>query len=111
MTPETVILLTLVGYKIVLLTFGLIGQRRTKDSTDFFLAGRKLGPMVAAVSASASSSSAWTLLGVSGAAYLGGLSSLWLFPSCVGGFLLNWYVVAPALRRVSHKSGALTMTE
>lgn len=111
MTPETVIVLTLIGYKIVLLSFGLIGQRRTSDSVDYFLGGRSLGPMVAAISASASSSSAWTLLGVSGAAYATGLSALWIFPSCVGGFLLNWYVLAPALRRVSRESGAVTMTE
>ncbi len=111
MSPETVIVATLIAYKVALVAFGLIGQRRTRDSADFFLGGRKLGPMVAAVSASASSSSAWTLLGVSGAAYQFGLSTLWIFPSCVGGFLLNWYVLAPALQRSSRESGALTMTE
>ncbi|MHC5012831.1 MAG: sodium/proline symporter, partial [Planctomycetota bacterium] len=73
--------------------------------------GRRLGPFVAAVSASASSSSAWTLLGVSGAAYAWGLSALWLFPACVGGFCLNWYVLAPSLQRLSHRTGALTVTD
>jgi len=111
MTQWQVILITLIAYKVVLVTLGIWGQRRTRDSVDFFLGGRKLGPCVAAVSASASSSSAWTLLGVSGAAYTTGLSAVWLFPACVGGFCLNWYVLAPALRRVSHRTGALTLTE
>lgn len=111
MSREAAVLITLIIYKAVLLLIGLLSQRRTKDSLDFFLAGRKLGPMVAAVSASASSSSAWTLLGVSGAAYLWGLSALWLFPACVGGFLLNWYGVAPALQRYSREVDAMTVTE
>lgn len=108
---ETAVLLTLVLYKIVLLAIGILSRKRTRDGEDYFLGGRKLGPLVASISASASSSSAWTLLGVSGAAYAWGISALWLFPSCVGGFLLNWYLVAPALQRYSRQTGALTVTE
>jgi len=111
MNQWQVILITLIAYKIVLVALGVWGQRRTRDGVDFFLGGRRLGPVVAAVSASASSSSAWTLMGVSGAAYLGGLSAVWLFPACVGGFCLNWYGLAPHLRRLSHRTGALTMTD
>jgi sodium/proline symporter len=48
---------------------------------------------------------------VSGAAYAWGLSSLWIFPSCVGGFLINWYLLAPSLQRLSRKRNALTVTE
>jgi sodium/proline symporter len=109
MDRGTAILLTLVAYQLVLLGIGLFAQRRTRDAADFFLGGRRLGPLVAAISASASSSSAWTLLGVSGYAYLYGLSALWLFPACVGGFAVNWFLIAPRLRR---KSGdALTLSE
>jgi len=111
MTRWQVILITLIVYKAVLVALGFWGQRRTRTGVDFFLGGRSLGPTVAAISASASSSSAWTLLGVSGAAYSWGLSALWLFPACVGGFCLNWFLLAPALRRISHETGALTVTE
>jgi sodium/proline symporter len=100
-----------VAYKLVLLGLGWLGRRRTHDATDFYLAGRSLGPVVAAVSSAASSSSAWTLLGVSGAAYARGLSALWLFPACVGGFMLNWYVLGPGLHRLAHRSDAVTVTE
>lgn len=111
MSRESAVLLTLIVYNLTLVIIGLVAERRTRDSLDFFLGGRHLGPLVAAISASASSSSAWTLLGVSGAAYAWGLSALWLFPACVGGFLLNWYVLAPALRELSHRTSALTVTE
>lgn len=111
MTPQTAILITLVLYKVGLVVLGLWAQRRTRDGTDFFLGGRKLGPIVAAVSASASSSSAWTLMGVSGAAYAWGVSAAWLFPACVGGFVFNWYVLAPRLQREGHRLAAVTVTD
>ncbi len=111
MTETTAILITLVAYKVLLLGIGWFAQRRTKNETDMYLGGRNMGGLVAAISASASSSSVWTLLGVSGMAYLNGMSALWLFPGCVGGFALNWFLLAPRLRRYSHQSGALTVTE
>jgi sodium/proline symporter len=110
-TREQAILLTLIVYMAVLLVIGLLAQRRTKDGADFFLGGRRLGPLVAAVGASASSSSVWTLLGVSGAAWAWGLSALWLIPACVGGFALNWFVLAPSLQRHSHRTGAMTIAD
>src|SRR5690606_8718286 len=64
---------------------------------------------IAAISASASSSSAWTLLGVSGAAYAWGLPALWLFPATVGGFPINWVWVAPRLKALGGPEGALTV--
>lgn len=111
MSRAVAVLLTLLVYNAVLVLIGVLCRGRTHDSVDFYLGGRKLGPLVAAVSASASSSSAWTLLGVSGAAYAWGLSAVWLFPACVGGFMLNWFVLAPALQRVGAREQAVTVTE
>jgi sodium/proline symporter len=108
---ETIILVTLGVYALVLLGIGVLAQRRTKDGADFFLGGRRLGPLVSAVGASASSSSVWTLLGVSGAAYAWGMSAFWLLPACIGGFVLNWHVLAPALQRFSHRRGTRTIAE
>lgn len=111
MSRAYAILLTLVVYNAALVAIGLWATRRTHDDSDFFLGGRQLGSWVAALSASASSSSAWTLLGVSGAAYSWGLSALWLFPATVSGFVINWLWVGPRLMRMSRATGALTLTE
>lgn len=111
MTREQAILLTLLVYKFTLILIGLWASRRTHDDSDFFLGGRKLGAWVAAMSASASSSSAWTLLGVSGAAYAWGLSAIWLFPATVSGFLINWLWVAPRMMEQSRRRDTLTLTE
>lgn len=111
MTEMTVVLLTLIVVNAILIGIGLWARKRNEDVEDFYLGGRKLGPWVAALSASASSSSAWTLLGVSGAAYAWGLPALWLFPAAVGGFLINWTWVAPRLRRLAKEEGAITLSE
>jgi len=110
MSRAQAILLTLVAYKVALVAIGVWASRRTHDTSDFFLGGRRLGAGVAALSASASSSSAWTLLGVSGAAYAWGVSALWLFPATVSGFLVNWLWVAPRLMRESREDDSLTLT-
>lgn len=110
MSRTAAILATLVVYQLILIGIGIWASRRTRSAEDYYLGGRRLGPWVAALSASASSSSAWTLLGVSGFAFGFGLSAIWLFPGCVGGFLLNWYVLAPRLRTAAAERGSITVT-
>ncbi|MEE4244352.1 MAG: sodium/proline symporter [Kangiellaceae bacterium] len=111
MADATIVLITLIIYKITLLAIGFWASKRNQSTSDFFLGGRQLGPWVAAISASASSSSAWTLLGVSGAAYLWGFSAIWLFPSVMAGFLVNWLWLAPKLRQLSISENAITVTD
>jgi sodium/proline symporter len=111
MSRAEAILYTLVVYKLALVGIGVWATRRTRDTSDFFLGGRHLGPWVAAISASASSSSAWTLVSVSGMAYLWGWPALWLFPATLSGFMINWLWVAPRLMPASRASGAITLTE
>jgi len=111
MTNTTAILVTLIIYKIILILIGFWANKRTHSTEDYFLGGRKLGPWVAALSASASSSSAWTLLGVSGVAYLWGLPAIWLFPATLSGFMINWFYIAPRLSEHGQKIGAVTLTD
>ena len=102
---------TLLIYLVLLLAIGVWARDRVSDSADFHLAGRRMGPVIAALSASASSSSAWTLLGMSGAAYAWGLQAVWLIPAVVSGFVINWVFIAPRLQPASHANGALTLVE
>jgi sodium/proline symporter len=111
MSEPAMIAATLLAYLLALLGIGIWAQRRVTDTSDFHLAGRALGPVVASLSASASSSSVWTLMGVSGAAYLWGLQAVWLIPAVLSGFAINWYLVAPRLQARSHGNGTLTLVE
>jgi sodium/proline symporter len=110
MQNTTAVLLTLLAYNAILIGVGLWANARNQGVSDFYLAGRGLGAWTAALSASASSSSAWTLLGVSGAAYAWGTPALWLFPATVGGFLFNWTWVGPRLRKLSREEDAVTLS-
>ncbi|MEC7583910.1 MAG: hypothetical protein VYE77_06295 [Planctomycetota bacterium] len=92
-----------------MLAIGLGLRRSSSDAAGYYLGGKTLGPWVAALAANASSSSAWSLIGVSGFAYRFGFQALWLLPGCIGGFALNWLLVAPAVRRQT--GAAVTMTE
>ena len=94
-----------------MLCIGYWASSRSHSGTDFFLGGRNLGPWVAAISSSASSSSAWTLLGVSGAAFKYGLSAVYIFPACLLGFILNGYFLAKPIRELSSSQQSVTMTE
>lgn len=102
---------TLVAYVVVLLGIGAWAQRRVGDTRDFHLAGRRMGPLVASLSASSSSASAWSLLGVSGAAYGWGVQAVWLIPAVVFGFAINWLFVAPRMQPAARESQALTLVE
>lgn len=106
-----IVLVTLVAYKMLLIGVGFWASRRTRDGDDFFLGGRGLGPVVAAVSYSSSASSAWTLLGMSGLAYVAGLSALWLVVGSVLGMLVAWWWIAPRLMRYSRQHGQITLTD
>ena len=71
---DTPLLITFIAYLLGILYLGVRGYRRTHDLGDYILGGRKLGPVVTALSAGASDMSGWLLLGLPGAIYLSGLS-------------------------------------
>lgn len=111
MLDTDVVLTTLLGYKVVLILTGLWAQHRVASEQDFFLAGRQLGPWVAAISYSASAASAWTLLGMSGLAFTVGLSALWLALGAVLGCACSWWVVAPRVMAIGAEQQLLSATE
>ena len=87
MSRTTIVIATLVVYKLLLLGIGWWAKSRNKNEEDFFLGGRGLGPVVAAISYSSSASSAWTLLGLSGLAFVLGLSAIWIVLGSIIGML------------------------
>ncbi len=104
--------LTFVCYLLAMLAIGWFAYRRTANISDFILGGRRLGPWVAALSASASDMSGWLLLGLPGYAYLAGMEAFWLALGLGVGTWLNWRLQARRLRIYSESIGnALTLPE
>ncbi len=100
-----------VVYLVVLVIVGVLTLRLTKTLADFVLAGRKLGPWVAAISAKASSESGWLLIGLPGQAFAGGFSAFWVSLGVVGGTFFNWTVMARRLRRITEVFNAMTIPD
>jgi len=98
-------------YAGIMLWIGYIVSRSTHSPTDFFLANRSLKAWVTAVSSTASSESAWAVLGTVGLAYKDGLSALWFFPGCLLGYGLNWFFVAERLRKYSREKKIITIPD
>ena len=90
------------AYMLIVFAIAIYAWRQTQDATDYYLGGRRLSPTVAALSAGASDTSGWVLLGLPGFAYISGLEVIWLSLGLCLGIALNWWLTAKRLRVFSH---------
>ena len=107
------IMISIVVYLIGMLVVGAICSKKNSTADDFYLGGRKLGPIVTAMSAEASDMSSWLLMGLPGLAYLSGTADAgWTAIGLAIGTYVNWLIVAKRIRRYSHISGnAITIPD
>jgi sodium/proline symporter len=101
----------LVAYLVVMVIVGIVSSRHMRTLDDYVLAGRRLGPWVAAISERASGESAWFLLGLPAAAYGAGFREYWDVVGIAGGILASWTFIAMPLRRETARLGALTLPD
>lgn len=106
------IIATIVVYLLAMLAIGFVFSKKNSNSEDFYLGGRKMGPLVTAMSAEASDMSSWLLMGMPGLAYLSGIADPgWTAIGLGVGTWLNWLIVARKLRRYSANINAITVPE
>lgn len=109
---STAVFITFVVYLVTLLLIGYIGDKKFSDSYENFVsAGKSLGAIVTALSAAASSESAWVMLGLSGLGYKMGLAAYWASIGCVLGFAVNWLFIVAPVRRLSGKLNSITLAD
>ena len=101
MTGSTLgIFIVIIIYILGMVGVGIWYSKKNNDVNDFYLGGRKLGPLVTAMSAEASDMSSWLLMGLPGLAYLTGLADPgWTAIGLAVGTYFNWLIVAKRLRR------------
>lgn len=105
-TAHLCITLAILVYLGCMLYVGYRCSKNNNDSADFYLGGRKLGPLVTAMSAEASDMSSWLLMGLPGLAYLTGVADAgWTAIGLAIGTYLNWRIVAKRIRRYTHVAG------
>lgn len=108
------ILSAIVIYLAAMVYVGFYFSKKGGGSStdDFYLGGRRLGPIVTAMSAEASDMSSWLLMGLPGVAYLTGIADAgWTAIGLAAGTYLNWLIVAKRLRRYSVACGAITIPD
>ena len=105
LTGSTIgIIAAIAVYLIGMMAVGIYMSRRNKSSDDFYLGGRKLGPLVTAMSAEASDMSSWLLMGLPGVALVAGLAEAsWTAIGLAIGTYVNWLIVAKRIRRYSSR--------
>lgn len=96
----------IIVYLGAMIFVGYLCSKNNNDSSDFYLGGRKLGPLVTAMSAEASDMSSWLLMGLPGLAYLTGIADAgWTAIGLAIGTYVNWRIVAKRIRRYTHVAG------
>lgn len=76
-------------------------SKKSESEKEYFLGGRNMSGLVAALSAGASDMSAWVLMGLPGSIYLAGVGKVWIAVGLLLGTIAAWIFVAPRLRRYS----------
>ncbi len=109
---EILMLIAIFAYMLFMLGVGILYSKRNRSTDEFYLGGRKLGPLVTAMSAEASDMSGWLLMGLPGLAYICGIAEAsWTAIGLAVGTYLNWLIVAKRLRVYSEKSSSITVPD
>ena len=111
-TSSILIMAAIFLYLLLMLLIGVRFSKNNTSTDDFYLGGRKLGPLVTAMSAEASDMSSWLLMGLPGVAYLTGIcDAAWTAIGLALGTWLNWFFVSKKIRRYSQQIGAITIPD
>ncbi|WP_044177762.1 sodium/proline symporter PutP [Phytobacter massiliensis] len=112
MAISTPLLVTFFIYIFGMILIGFVAWRSTKNFDDYILGGRRLGPLVTALSAGASDMSGWLLMGLPGAIFISGISESWIAIGLTLGAWVNWKLVAGRLRvHTEVNNNALTLPD
>lgn len=99
-------------YLVLMLYIGLHCAKRNNNAQEYYLGGRKIGPIVTAMSAEASDMSSWLLMGLPGLALFTGIAEpAWTAIGLAFGTYMNWLIVARRLRVYSEKIHAITIPD
>ncbi len=91
----------LVSYSLALMALGLWIGRRVEGASDFFVAGRRLGPGLIFSTMLAANIGAGSTVGATSRGYLNGVAAWWWVGSAAIGSLALAFWIGPAMRRLS----------
>ena len=106
------VLVAFAAYLLFMIAIGVWSMRKTNSTEDYFLGGRGLTGWVAALSAQASDTSGWLLMGLPGSVYALGTGQAWIAIGLFLGTVCNWLLISKKLRRYTIVAGnSMTLPE
>ncbi len=109
----TVKILVLAAFALMNIVVGLIGLRKAKSFSDYFLGGGKIGPVMTAFTYGAAYFSAVLFIGFAGKiGWEFGLSGLWIAAgNSLIGVLAVWWLMGYRIKKMSIDYGVSTLPE
>lgn len=106
-------LLIVSAFALMIITIGIIGMRRTRSFSDYFLGGGTVGPYMTAFTYGAAYFSAVLFIGFAGkVGWDFGLSGLWVaVGNALVGVLGVWWIMGWRIKQMSIEYGVQTMPE
>ena len=99
-------------YLLLVVYLGFLGWKRTKNATDYLIAGRGVHPFVMAMSYGATFISTSAIVGFGGVAGMFGMSCLWLtFLNIFAGIFVAFVFLGGPTRRMGHRLDSHTFPE
>ncbi|HSF16639.1 MAG TPA: sodium/proline symporter [Vicinamibacteria bacterium] len=107
------VVLFLVLYYVIVLGIGFWAMRlgADEDLEGFLLGGRRVGPLVTALTLQSTSMSGYMFLGAGALGFTQGYWGLWYAAGDIGGGVLNLSVIGRRMRKLSQMMGSLTSIE
>lgn len=105
------ILAGILAYLAILIGISLWAKRFTRTEAEYFIGGRRVKVLAAALSDKASDFSGWLMLGYPGQAFKAGLGAFWAGIGCFFGTLADYILIGPRLRIYAGKFRAITIPD
>jgi len=98
-------------YCAVLLLIGAVASRRTKNITDYYAGGKRLGFINVAFSSRATGESAWLLIGLTALGYSRGAMGFWVVLGEMIGVGGAWLLFARRFKRLTDRYDSITVPD
>ncbi|MFP4268463.1 MAG: sodium/proline symporter [Spirochaetaceae bacterium] len=112
-TPNAVVIIFLILYYAVVIGIGFWSVRKggAQNMESYLLGGRKIGPLITAMTLQSTSMSGYMFLGGGSLGYTTGYWSIWYAVGDIGGGVVNLSVIGRRMRKLSKILGSLTSIE
>lgn len=103
--------IVLIFYFVGMIGMGLYWNRRAKNSEDYMIGGRSMGPLVTALTLQTTAMSGFMFMGGPSQAYLVGYFAIFYAVGDAGGGLINISILGRRMRRLSQLLDAISPIE